>query len=228
MGMLESLPYMIGGPLILSLSLATYLHTRKEPAGLFLFLLLLTWGTVFSLFPFLFFSSNYEQALFIFHIMTSLLVLIPVLYVMAIMAIVKEKNTIDLWTMTLIILSIALISIMLIVPGVIDVKSDNGIYHGIFNLQSANLTLLSSLIFILLPSAYILREGKRLEKEIRIRARGTIAAYVAADVFYVTEAYMAAFHNYDYIHLLNGLVVMCAYAIYYFSVMRRIYRGSLA
>ncbi len=229
MGMLESLPYMIGGPLILSLALATYLHARKEPAGTFLSLLLLVWGTVFSLFPFMFFAGDPERALFIFRIMASLLVFVPFFYAMAIMTIVREEGrSMRRLFIVFLLMSLALVLSLFLFPGIIGVRVEDGIYHGTFSLQSANLTLVTSIFFLILPSFYALRRMGKVEPELRIRVRGTIAAYVASDIFYVTEVYLAAFKNYDYIHLLNGLIVMCAYAIYYFFVMRRVYHGSLS
>ena len=229
MGMLESLPYMIGGPLILSLAIATYVHTKKEPAGIFLSLLLFVWGMVFSLFPFMFFAGSYDRALLIFRIMASLLVFVPFFYAMAIMTIVKEEGrSMKRLFIVFLLISFALILSIFLFPELIGVRVEDGIYHGTFSLQSANLTLVTSIFFLILPSFYALRRMGKVEPELQVRARGTIAAYVASDIFYVTEVYLAAFKNYDYIHFLNALIVMCAYAIYYFFVMRRVYRGSLS
>ncbi len=227
MGPLESLPYMIGGPLILSLGLATYLHSRKEKAGMFLSYLLFIWGIVFSLFPFMFFAGSYERALLVFRIMAALLVFVPFFYVMAIIAIVKEDDrTRKRLFMIFLAASSALSLTPFLFPGIIDVQFEGGIYHGTFNLQSANLSLVTSIFFLILPSFYALTKMGEVAPELRIRARGTIAAYVASDIFYITEVYLAALGNYRYIHILNSLIVMCAYAIYYFFVMRRVYYGT--
>jgi len=226
--MLNSLPYMIGGPLILSLAVATYIHARKEPAGLFLSLLLLLWGIVFALFPFMFFAGSYERALFVFKIMAALLVFLPFFYAMAIMTIVRDEDaSMRRLFIVFLLMSCALILSLFLFPGIIDVRLEDGIYHGTFNLQSANLSLVTSIFFLILPSFYALRRMGNVERELRIRVRGTIAAYVASDIFYITEVYLAAFKNYEYTHLLNTLIVMCAYAIYYFFVMRRVYHGGL-
>ena len=228
MGILDSLPYLIGGPLILSLSFATYIHVKKEAVGILVSFLLLLWGTVFSLFPFLFFARSYERALLIFHIMTSLLTLIPATYVMGIILLLNERKNDLLWFLILIIASSALLALTFIIPGLIDVKIQDGVYYGVFKLETADLSLISSLFLIIMPSIYISMRMTGAERELRIRARGTIASYVAADIFYMMDVYLSALNHYEYVHLLNGFIVICAYAIYYFSVMRRIYRGSFA
>ena len=228
MGVLDSLPYMIGGPLILSLALATYIHAGKERTGLFLSLLLLAWGMVFSLFPFMFFADSHEHALLIFRIMAALLVFLPFFYSMAIMTIVKDEDaSMRRIFMVFLVMSIALIISLFTFPGIIDVRLEGSIYHGTFNLHSANLTLVTSMFFLILPSFYALQRMGKVEPELRIRVRGAIAAYVASDIFYIIEVYLAAFGDYRYIHLLNALIVICAYAIYYFFVIRRVYRGTL-
>ena len=126
------------------------------------------------------------------------------------------------------ILSLAIFMSLFIFPDTIGVELEDGIYHGTFSLQSANVTLLSSLFYIIIPSVYLLGSTGKMELELRIRARGTIAAYIGVDVFYIIEVYLAAYKNYGYVHISNAFIVMGAYAIYYFLIMRRVYYGSPA
>lgn len=227
MSIFDFMPYMIGGPLILSLALATYIYNRKEPAGIFFSAFFFLWGVVFSLFPFLFFAENSESAFFLFRIMTSMLALMPFFYLMGIIDMVKVKYPARKLHVTLFfILSLGIFLSQFIFPDTIGVELEDGIYHGTFSLHYANVALLSSLFYIIIPSLYLLGSTGKLEPGLRIRARGTIAAYISVDVFYITEVYLATYQNYDYVHILNAFIVMGAYAIYYFLIMRRVYYGS--